>query len=152
MTEAHRETLEELLDSIKPEDKGSDTGLHPSKEDPQPTRRMTGNPFDTDNSDPFSDEKSNGSVDRMTDGPFSSDDPVLESQDTSIDTEFPDTNQNRKRQTDTRSRNQGQRRQQQANQQGGVFIYNPQIVVNGSRQQQKQPDLNELNRRIMEGQ
>ena len=66
---SEKEKLEELLDSIKPEenrltvnshskdkglsstkseDEGRETGLHPSKEDPQPTKRMTGNPFDTD--------------------------------------------------------------------------------------------------------
>jgi len=146
---SEKEKLEELLDSIKPDESRLTVNTHskeegpdttkpeeedkgiPASADPEPakTAEELDHPFYTDDSDSFSDEKSNDSVDRMTDGPFSSDDSVQQSQSSSIDTEFPDTNQNRKRQTDTRSRSQGQRRQQPANQQGGVFIYNPQIVI-----------------------
>ena len=140
---SEKEKLEELLDSIKPDESPLTVNNHskeevpgttkpeeedkgiPASADPEPAKTLEelDHPFYTDDSDSFSDEKSNDSVDRMTDGPFSSDDSVQQSQSSSIDTEFPDTNQNRKRQS------QGQRRQQPANQQGSVFIYNPQIVI-----------------------
>ena len=138
---SEKEKLEELLDSIKPDESPLTVNNHskeevpgttkpeeedkgiPASADPEPAKTLEelDHPFYTDDPEPFSDETGDGFRDSPTNTPITKND--IKDRDSSIETEFPDTNQNRKRQS------QGQRRQQPANQQGSVFIYNPQIVI-----------------------